>query len=170
MESMKLKYKLSQCSTPENLAVTSQRRDDILGELALSSMLKPILCPYLSKSHTDTFFPHKYRYVRACALRENLPHFGSSGRNSCITETWQPWAHSRELPMSLAASQLCRRPKFAYSIFGSFASGWPAWQQISPIWSWEYIAYTGSKGMDTFSTLCALSSITKVQTHIFASY
>lgn len=66
MGSMKLKYKLSQCSTPENLAVTSQRRDDILGEPALPSMLKPILCPYLSKSHTDTFFPHKYRYVRAC--------------------------------------------------------------------------------------------------------
>lgn len=55
---MKLKYKLSEYSAPENVAVTSQQRDNTSGEHALSLMLKPILFLYLSKNDTDTCFPH----------------------------------------------------------------------------------------------------------------
>lgn len=80
--------------------MTSQQRDNILGELDLSLMLKPILCPYLSKNHTDAFFPQQCRYVHACLekifhilglQKETLPSLRPGSREPVHGNCLCPW-------------------------------------------------------------------------------
>lgn len=167
MESMKLKYKLSQYSTPENLAGTSQQRHNTLGELPLSLMLKPILCPYLSKNHTDTFFPHQCRYVHACLekifhvwglWKETLASLRPGSREPIHGNCLCPW----QLHCSVADPNLvtlfwviCFRltcltasqPDLELRIYSL---------QVQRVW------------MPT--ALCTLCSVSKVRIHTIASY